>query len=739
MYNQEHPPNSLPHMHMPLETPVPSQHIMSSSQNKKCKQCKETFPEGAEQRNSCNFIRYGFKSEEDFKKHTRANKRCPAKGSTASAVAAAGGGGSSAGGAAAAGGGSETAEQPAFARSVGGAGLLRVAELVVQPTLVRSPSPSPVPRLVSSGRHELLWPVYKSPEQVRTDDDYMSDQLLSNITLTKYSRGPEKPLWFPNSETASWDIVSQIRSPDIQWISLVAQPGSGKTMVIHKVIQICTSLLIHSEAIHPDNITVTTGMSDKSWHEQTFNNLTLRSGTSKDYLWKSLNDISNNNCLVHRANLNKRVSYLLNNLELMSNHIFIIDESHFADSKDMTIDDQFVRLGLSSSKMNAYNIKVILVSATPDVTLSMMNGHDNHKQVVLHEGAGYKGFKYYSDEGMIEDYNTQLPDIGELESLILSKWTSPRYHYMRVRQSSRNEDRSKIEDLAATIGWVVNKVDCAHGENVIANTAQEYRDLNNPNAIRVYLPPPTHTIILLSDKFRASKRLQLTKYVGLVAEKPAVQQNTTVTCNGLIPRFWGYYPPPDFPDNQRPLFLCNINCVNEYIKFTDIADGAKWVYDGKDYTGQRIVSNSERTKELRETCYGNIASISPTTLHPVIGSRPIQSVPLQHTDVANMNAMIDCASTTAIMRQDCVKSILARTHPEVHAEYESYNWQVWVMSTGDEHYGDMNPGSRDTSTESTVCRDGESQLDIIRVYYTRFEESPRFVIKAWNGSATIQP
>ena len=107
------------------------------------------------------------------------------------------------------------------------------------------------------------------------------------------------------------------------------------------------------------------------------------------------------------------------------------------------------------------------------------------------------------------------------------------------------------------------------------------------------------------------------------------------------------------------------------------------------------------------------------------------------TDVANMNVMIDCASTTDIMRQDCVKSILARTHPEVHAEYESYNWQVWGMSTGREHYGDMNPGSRDTSTKSTVCRDGESQMDIIRVYYTRFEESPRFVIKAWNGTATI--
>ena len=40
--------------------------------------------------------------------------------------------------------------------------------------------------------------------------------------------------------------------------------------------------------------------------------------------------------------------------------------------------------------MKKYNIKVIQVSATPDVQLSIMSRQDNHKMVQLENGQNYK-------------------------------------------------------------------------------------------------------------------------------------------------------------------------------------------------------------------------------------------------------------------------------------------------------------------------------------------------------------
>ena len=46
--------------------------------------------------------------------------------------------------------------------------------------------------------------------------------------------------------------------------------------------------------------------------------------------------------------------------------------------------------------MIEYNIKIIFVSATPDVNLSIMTRlENNHKLVQLKNGSGYKGFEFF--------------------------------------------------------------------------------------------------------------------------------------------------------------------------------------------------------------------------------------------------------------------------------------------------------------------------------------------------------
>jgi hypothetical protein len=671
----------------PLGAQIPLQQLETLRQ--KCKKCRETFSEGSEERNYNNFATYGFRTRAAFEKHSARNGRCPCK----QAAEGAGGG--------------------------------------------AAPIQAPLP--------PARWPAYASSSSTRTDGDYVEDQAIAQSKLNKHDQrvvnGTSNPLWFDTSEEAANQIVEKALDSNTLYISLVAQPGSGKTMVIHSVIRKFTLGLPHNEAIHPDHITVTTGMSCTAWRKQTLKNLTLRDRTMKDFLWTSLNSLSDNHCLVHRANLRHRVTYLLDHLELLSDHVFIIDESHYADGVNMTIAKQLFKdelgsIGLTEERMKSHNIKFIFVSATPDVTLSSLRRNQHHHLVHLKEGEGYKGFNHYMEQDMIMDYDSVLKNIELLKPFIQSRWpnrTDPRYHYIRVRQSNKNSDREHIESLKE-IGWDVTYIDSGRGiNNVIVNSESEEQDTNpDDNPIRTYLRPPRHTILLLSDKFRASKRLVLTPYIGLVAEKPAQQQNTTVTCQGLVPRFFGYPEEQSFLNDQLPVFLCNIKCVKEYIEFV-----RTWTYSGKSYIGNGIKSTITRTRECKETCYGVMGGMSPTTMNHVPGTKQITKMDLGPVDVYALERTVQSSP----QRTSIMKGIVERVDPDLYNEFRNYDWQLWTLTTGDEHYN--MPVAGGTTTSSNVCRRvavGELRmegLDIIRVTYDSIPGHPRaFGLAPWNGTST---
>lgn len=658
--------------------------------NQKCKNCRKTFPDDADERNYNNFAKYGFKTKEDFEKHSSRNKRCPCN---------------------------DRGEYK---------------EDTVSPQIDSS--------------SVVDWPEYKSPCEMRDSEDYMDEQLILQTTLNSHIRkignGINKELWFRTSEIAAWDIVSQILKKDIKYVSLVAQPGSGKTAVIHCFIYICISQIEYIQSRTPDNITLTTGMSDTSWYNQTLSNFTIPDGTGKKFLWNSLNDVDKNHCLVHRSNLFHRITYLLKQPELISNHIFIIDESHFADSKDMTIDDQLKRLGLTFERMEKYNIKIVLVSATPDVTLSMMEGNDNHAQVQLSTDKGYKGFKYYKENNMIQDYNTVIPNILKIAQLIEQRWSrtsDPRYHFIRIRKSSKCDDRNELIQSIEQYGYILFELDSYHGEIVIANNETEYAQLKcqirKPSLppltiIRIYERPSEHTVIILADKFRASKRLALTPYIGLVAEKPAKQQNTTVTSNGLVPRWFAYQNKQEYSKQPSPLFLCNIDCVNEYIRFTDIPYGEKWTYIRKDYTSQRIKSNTLQTRELKETCYSKLGGINPTTKNNDPRSCPIVLIPLNKQDIDNLNGQDDY----------CEDFVNALIQPEVIEQYSNYNRHYWKIDS--EHKREKwlvnrmkQPGAKSTRTNVRYVEQDELMVYLLCPLSNEEEQEYMIIIHPWNGTA----
>lgn len=554
-------------------------------QQQQCKNCRSRFPDDAPEKDYKLYTNYGFANEEQFRIHNSKNKHCPCKiniNDITQEQSSSGGGGSG---------------------ITGIIGVLATTVAVAAVALSNAPIP------------EVEWGPYIQ-DIMMSEEDYIDNQEMIGIKLRKHNR-EGRPLWFRTSEEAAAAIVKELLNPETQFITIVAEPGSGKTAAILNLIY---QMLIrpYHEARSPNSITVTTGMSDTNWLSQIIDSFKLRDG---GYLWESIYKLEENSCITHRSNFHKRITWLLNNLQYISNHIFIIDENQIADEIDMTIDTEFKRLGLTEEKMKKYNIKVIQVSATPDVQLSIMSRQDNHKMIQLENGENYKGFKYFSLHNMIKNYTKDV----EFDTLIRQNYSKPRYHFIRARtQVERGEYREKIKAKCLNNNWRIIEDDCSNNIYLSFKSDENERNAENEGKIiiRTYLEPKEHTPILLKNKYPASYRLKITKYTGLVIEKPAEKMNTTVTCNGLIPRFWGYYEElPTFPDNQKPLFICNKKSVDEYIKFSE-----DFVYNGKNYTGNKIKSDKDKLKESGITWLSNLAGAEAITQDTKIGIEDFDSI-----------------------------------------------------------------------------------------------------------------
>jgi len=498
-----------------------------------CSGCKAQFEEGSFERDNDNWPIFGFKSKEAMEKHNKTNKCCPVM-------------------------------------------------YVQKPDKNADKAAWPSPKYSSDSYNEYVYLIYQ-------------EQLQQKSNIHNLLNAPK--LWYENAECAATFCIQAIFYNNIYEILLVAEPGAGKTSVIHNLIyQI--GMLPYEQSISYSRITITTGMSDCDWYDQLLTSLQVNTISGKTYFMEEIHNIDNNYCITHRSNFYKRINFLLNNLQLLTDHIFIIDESHIADEDGLTIDLEMNKLGITKERLIEYNIKIINVSATPDVQLSYNNRNDHGIQIKLKNGSNYKGFTFYNTNNYILNYPTKIED---LTRTIRHNYSSPRYHFIRVSvMVGKGQYRNQLITTIRNNNWDLIEDDSDHNYT-ISGTDDKISYSNN--YINLFVEPKKHTFILLKAKYTASKRLKLTKYVGIIAEKPAIKTNTTVTCNGLIPRFFGYDDIPLWNNNEPVIFLCDIQAVNEYI---ELVSETQWTYNNKNYTGKKIIANKEGFKELASTWLSDI-------------------------------------------------------------------------------------------------------------------------------------
>ena len=382
-------------------------------------------------------------------------------------------------------------------------------------------------------------------------------------------------IWYDTSEECGNKIIAAFID-NKSFISVVAEPGVGKTNLIHYIYYYCKCLLPDDMIILNDRITILTGMSSKDFVEQTSDAITLRGKHEQIY---------------HRNTFINRVKDLLKNKELLSDHLFIIDECHIANEKDMTIHQCFKRLGLTDEIIKNLKIKFIFISATPDVMLEefrkSINSNEVWDCVELNKGTDYKGFKYWRDNKYMKHskkYNLKLEsDCIEFIKENIDK-KNPKYHILRVKNNNMRENLIKI----------INEECWLHQEHTVKTKITNFEDL-------LCKPPTTHTVIFIKDYFRANKRLRLNPNIGIVMEYHSQKDDICVTAQGLIPRFFGYYSEDEVKDINVK-FICNMDCINTYI---ELVNNPKFNPEGTKYRSRKLKVNEGTVQILKNSYVDN--------------------------------------------------------------------------------------------------------------------------------------
>jgi len=302
-----------------------------------------------------------------------------------------------------------------------------------------------------------------------------------------------------------------------------------------------------------DRFSVFTGMSSVLWKEQIKENMIFF-------------DTVPNFKVYHNPDIYKRIDYLIKNVLLLKNHIFLIDELHIACSLKNTIGKEFKRLGLTKEAIEKLNIKFILISATPDIMLNeFMNSMDDDCAMIQFEpGPNYRGFNYFN----IRNYKS-LEYVCNRTSLIneIKEMNSPKHHFIRVKNI---KNVSKLRAELGNQGWIIIDYD---------QESNKYRDEKIDEVIET--APIVHTIWFIKDMLRASKRLRINKHIGMVIE-PFNKEDVTVTAQGLIPRWFGYYTDEEL-EFTTIIFVCNKVAVEKYKKFLETE-----TYDGINYNSKLL-------------------------------------------------------------------------------------------------------------------------------------------------------
>jgi len=336
-------------------------------------------------------------------------------------------------------------------------------------------------------------------------------------------------------------ICDKFDNPKTIFVMAIAQMQVGKTGTMVSLIE----QYIDRYEIPIENIYIITGLSSKSWKEQTR---------------KRFPEILENQ-IYHRNELKQQFK---TDIIRKKDVLLILDEVHIAAQKKQTIHTTFDELSFVNREiMYMNNIKVIEFSATPDgVIKDRQNWGDAAEVVIGAPGLGYKGVFDFLDEGRIfqskelfsyqkkgEIINQEKAkdNISELGYIIMDKYglNKPKYHIIRTPTGKAGD--VMIGNFKEMFGNFVNY-------RSFNGMSEEY----NINTI-LDIEPKKHTFVFIMELMRCADTINK-KYIGVLYERSVKYHNDSTQTQGLAGRACGY------DDTGETIIFVNIESIELYRK-----------------------------------------------------------------------------------------------------------------------------------------------------------------------------
>ena len=349
---------------------------------------------------------------------------------------------------------------------------------------------------------------------------------------------------------------------------IVAETQMGKT----GIIQALTYEFVKNDNINPLNMFILTGLSSCEWVKQ----------TKERFI-----DMIRPN-IFHRNTIGK----FAESLKTLNDMIIFLDEVHIATELKNEIGRTFLSCGLLSIKnLIERNIKIIQISATPDIALSELYKWDetNYNVSIIKSPDNYIGIQKLLDNNQIYEYKslTDIKNVIEIKQTIQIKYGNNfKYHLLRVQ--------TNLGDSYITMNNI-NKVFNNDNDKFLVrnyfidNEIDATEDLND-----LYLDnkPNKHTIIIIKEKIRCSYNINKTNIGILYERKAETIQNETTIIQGFLGRACGYYD----NSNRNIIIYTNLDIVAAYILKIDL-EHEKELYKIKN--NKKIINDKDINYNLK--------------------------------------------------------------------------------------------------------------------------------------------
>lgn len=371
----------------------------------------------------------------------------------------------------------------------------------------------------------------------------MNKLILSKEWLSERKKGK---LVFPEQKKIGKEIVKAFSEKIL--VTLCAPPQWGKTGV---------SLFVSYKMslYKTDKVFYLTGMSDKSWVEQT-----------KKRVLPSWEDN-----VYHRNTLHKLLLKLLDmKLEKKDKNILlIIDECHIANKTDNILNEIMEHLHIKNiEKLMKKNIKILQISATPSNALVDAEKWEKYHQKIIPVITN----QYVSFDSFIKKEKLKTPyellDFTQCEMFIehFNNFPNNRYHFVRV-SSKGPSGNIKYNRVKSQLKLLCEKKDYSLIE---MNGTIHKSEINNIFHSLSY-EPEKHTIILIKDMLGAAKTID-DSYIGCVHESTPDKKDYSSEVQGLPGRLCGWTKQKG---THSPILFCNRDIIETYLNLYN----SKFSYD----------------------------------------------------------------------------------------------------------------------------------------------------------------